>query len=68
MMENDRKTRSLLDLAQEFQNATDRINETLQDLQQDIRELDRLRADIYKIIFFGNSTEPEQPRSNSITK
>lgn len=68
MMENDRNTRALLDLAQEFQNATDRINETLQDLQQDIRELDRLRADIYKIIFFGNSQDQEQPRSNSMKK
>lgn len=68
MMENDRNTRALLDLAQEFQSATDRINETLQDLQQDIRELDRLRADIYKIIFFGSSTDQEQPRSNSMTK
>lgn len=47
--------RALLDLSQKFQNLTDRINETLQDLQQDIRELDRLKADIYRIAFYGDN-------------
>lgn len=47
--------RELLELAQEFQNVTDRINETFHDLQQDIRELDKLKADIYRIAFYGDN-------------
>lgn len=47
--------RELLELAQEFQNVADRINETFHDLQQDIRELDKLKADIYRIAFYGDN-------------
>ena len=46
--------RELLELAQEFQNVTDRINETLHDLQEDIRGLEKLKADIYRTAFFGD--------------
>lgn len=46
--------RELLELAQEFQNVTDRINETLHDLQEDIRGLEKLKADIYRIAFYGD--------------
>lgn len=52
--------RELLELAQEFQNVTDRINETFHDLQQDIRELDRLKADIYRIAFYGDNDKDRQ--------
>lgn len=46
--------RELLELAQEFQNVTDRINETLHDLQEDIRGLEKLKADIYRVAFYGD--------------
>lgn len=46
--------RELLELAQEFQNVTDRINETLHDLQEDVRGLEKLKADIYRVAFYGD--------------